>query len=219
MFDKWTGNTTSVANVNSSSTTVTMPAGNVVISATYKSTPPPTCTFTLVQISQHFGSAGGSGQVSVGTQDGCSWVATSNATWVKIVGSASGTGNNSHLSYTVDANTGVFRPGTITIAGLTFTITEDAGSPPPPPVCTVTLSPTSKDFNYPGGTAAFNVTAPVGCSWTAVSSIFWIAVTGNPSGTGNGVVTYLVAGNSGAVRIKTIIVGDATFTITQTGPG
>ncbi len=46
-FDKWTGDTTHVVNVNSSSTTVTMPAADVTVTATYKDQPVATYTLTV----------------------------------------------------------------------------------------------------------------------------------------------------------------------------
>ena len=45
-FDAWTGDTTYVADVNAASTTVTMPAGNVEITATYTDLPAYTLTVT-----------------------------------------------------------------------------------------------------------------------------------------------------------------------------
>ena len=52
------------------------------------------------------------------------WTATSNASWLHT--SASGTGNGL-ARFTFDANTGATRTGTLTIAGLTLTVTQ-AGS-------------------------------------------------------------------------------------------
>lgn len=39
MFDRWTGDTSAVAGINSSTTTVTMPVANVAVTATYKAIP------------------------------------------------------------------------------------------------------------------------------------------------------------------------------------
>jgi len=47
MFDKWTGDTTYVADVNSASTTVTMPAADVSLTATYTDLSPVTYTLTV----------------------------------------------------------------------------------------------------------------------------------------------------------------------------
>src|SRR5438067_13318626 len=85
-----------------------------------------TCSFTLDSIGQRFNANGGTGSVTVTTSPfiGCSWAATSNATWITdvtivypSVDSSSGI-----VNYSVAANSGDARLGTITIAGLTFTV-------------------------------------------------------------------------------------------------
>ena len=53
-----------------------------------------------------------------------SWTATANASWLHTT--SSGTGNGLAI-FTFDANSGATRSGTLTIAGLTLTVTQ-AGS-------------------------------------------------------------------------------------------
>ncbi len=48
IFDRWTGNVSGVTNVNSASTTLTMPSSSVSVSATYKDIPIPTGTLVKV---------------------------------------------------------------------------------------------------------------------------------------------------------------------------
>jgi len=57
VFDQWTGDTSTVANVNNASTTVTMPASNVTITATYRD-----ILYTLTVIS-----GSGDGSYTAGT--------------------------------------------------------------------------------------------------------------------------------------------------------
>jgi hypothetical protein len=86
------------------------------------------CSFTLSPISKSFTYAGGSDRVSVTTGAGCQWTAHSNVSWITITAGASGTGSGA-VSYTVASNpNATSRTGTMTIAGLTFTVTE-AGRP------------------------------------------------------------------------------------------
>jgi len=67
---------------------------------------------------------GGSGSVNVTAATGVAWVATSNASWMTITSGASGTGNGT-VTYTVDPHTSTSsRSGTLTIAGLAFTVTQ-----------------------------------------------------------------------------------------------
>ncbi len=83
------------------------------------------CTYSISPASQSFTSATGSGTVSVTAGAGCSWTAVSNAGWITITGGASGSGGGT-VSYSVAANSGATRSGTMTIAGQTFTVSQAA---------------------------------------------------------------------------------------------
>src|SRR5262249_40207521 len=66
---------------------------------------------------------------NVNTQAGCNWTAVSNAIFITILSGSPGRGNG-QVSYSVAANTGSTpRSGTITVAGLTFTVTQDGATP------------------------------------------------------------------------------------------
>ena len=81
------------------------------------------------------------------------------------------------VNYSVMANTGPARSGTLTIAGNTFTVTQALG-------CTYSISPSSTSVGSGGGGGTVSVTAGAGCTWTAVSNASWITVTGGSSGNG-----------------------------------
>ena len=83
------------------------------------------CTYTIAPTSASVPASGGSGSVSVTTQAGCSWTASSNASWISITAGGSGSGNGS-VSYAVAANSGAARTGTLTVAGQTFTVNQAA---------------------------------------------------------------------------------------------
>ncbi|HEX3251486.1 MAG TPA: PQQ-binding-like beta-propeller repeat protein [Pyrinomonadaceae bacterium] len=85
--------------------------------------------------------------------------------------------------------------------------------------CVTSLAPTSQTFTGAGGNGSFNVTAPGGCNWTAVSGDSFITITSGSSGTGNGTVSFSVGSNNGPPRGASIIVGAQIFTITQDGGG
>src|SRR4029450_5675101 len=74
-----------------------------------------------------------------------------------------------------------FDVGTMTIAGLTFTVNQ-AGAV----ACTFAISPTRATFQVDGGTGSVSVTAPDGCAWTAASNATWITITSGASGNGDG---------------------------------
>src|SRR3989344_2429013 len=134
MFDRWTGDTSSVANVNSPNTTVTMPASNVTITATHKDVPP-TCTYTIPTTTGTIPAAGGNTGISVVTNlSTCPWTPTTATPWITIV-SGTGPGSGTVL-ITVAPNTGAARTGVVTIAGQNVSVPQEAA----PPTCTYTLS-------------------------------------------------------------------------------
>jgi uncharacterized protein (TIGR03437 family) len=92
-------------------------------------TPGPACTFSLSSTGQVFGPAGGTGSVNVASTTGCSWTAVSNApSFITITGGANGSGSGA-VTYNVAANPGAARSGTLTIAGKTYTVTQNSGTP------------------------------------------------------------------------------------------
>jgi hypothetical protein len=84
--------------------------------------------------------------------------------------------------------------------------------------CSYGVAPMLVGFDSSGGGARFDVAAPEGCSWTAVSSVAWIDVTDGGSGTGNGSVSYQVAENPEYdERTGTVVVDGSSITIEQAG--
>src|SRR5439155_1078934 len=144
-----------------------------------------------------------------GTGTSCSWTAVSNVSWITITGGASGTGIGT-VTYSVATNSGsTARTGTLTIAGQTVTITQAANS------CVYNLSTTSVSVPSIATTGSLSVGTGTSCSWTAVSNVPWITITGGASGTGIGTVTYSVAANTGAARPATTTATGQQATITQ----
>jgi YVTN family beta-propeller protein len=85
------------------------------------------CTYALNPTSQNFTARGGTGVTNVVTASGCAWTATSDASWITITAGATGSGNGT-ITFSVAANTGVERSGTITIGGQVFFVSQAAGS-------------------------------------------------------------------------------------------
>lgn len=183
----------------------------------------PECTYTVAPTSQRFGHEGGTGTVTVTTRRSCAWTGTSNVPWIGIASISAET-----VAYVVHVNGGASRSGTLTVANRLVTVTQDAAPvapppppppPPPQPVCTYAVQETPQVFTYQGGNGGFSVSASRSdCPWTAVSNVVWVAVTGGSPGTGNGSVTYLVAGNGGPARTGTISVAGKTVTVKQSAP-
>jgi uncharacterized protein (TIGR03437 family) len=104
------------------------------------------CSYTTSPASQSFDLSAGTGSIAVTTTSTCPWTATSNASWITITAGSSGTGNGT-VNYSVAANTGSARTGTITVAGQTFTVTQ-AGMNPAPNL--LGLNPVSAAAGDPG---------------------------------------------------------------------
>ncbi len=84
-----------------------------------------TCSYSINPTSASQPAAGGTGSVTVTAGVGCAWTAVSNATFITVTSGSSGSGNGT-VNYSVAANSGSSRTGTMTIAGQTFTVTQAA---------------------------------------------------------------------------------------------
>jgi hypothetical protein len=172
------------------------------------------CIYSLQSAAGTVPASGGAGAVGVVAPNVCSWTAATNdPSWLAI--SSAGGGGTSSVSFVALANpTASPRTGTLTIAGLTYTVTQAAAP------CSYTLgvaSPTTVSSDgVTGETFGFSTTAS-GCSPAAVSYVGWITVGTTFSGTA-GVVTYTVSPNPATTtRVGTIQVGDRTFEVRQSG--
>jgi predicted secreted protein len=170
------------------------------------------CTYDIAPMMEHFSSSGGSNSVSVTAPDGCAWTATTTDGWIEITSGDSGSGNGT-VNYTVDPNPNPsLRGGTITIAGLLFTVIQDGT------ICTYGIDPLSEHFPDSGGSDSVSVTAAVGCDWTATTTDSWIHITSGESGSGDGTVNYTVDANSNpSLRSGTITIAGRPFTVIQDG--
>ncbi len=84
------------------------------------------CSYSIAPATQFFTSAAGTGTISVTSGAGCNWSAQSNADWIAITAGSSGSGSGT-VQYAVSANTaGDSRSGTLSIAGQTFTVSQEA---------------------------------------------------------------------------------------------
>jgi hypothetical protein len=152
--------------------------------------------------------------VGVSAPAGCNWSATSNSAWLTVTSGSSGSGNGT-VSFTVAANTGVGRAGTITIAGQDFDVAQVGVS-----TCSsgITLSPQFGHVGIAGGTLDVNVSAPSGCSWTSTSGVPWITITSGSSGSGNGAVSFSVSPSTARLgRVALFIIAEKLFSLGQNG--
>src|SRR5262245_10011351 len=101
------------------------------------------CRFSLDRDNARLSAAGGAERVEVTVVDGCAWTASSNLSWVTVSSGQSGSGRGA-VGLSVRENTSTARIGTVSIAGLSYTVAQDgAGEPNPPnPSPTPTPAPT-----------------------------------------------------------------------------
>jgi hypothetical protein len=85
------------------------------------------CSIVLSTTSVSASASGGSTTITITTNSVCSWVAISNDAFIVLTTPSSGSGSGS-LTFSVAANTGAARTGSVTISGQTVTVTQAAGS-------------------------------------------------------------------------------------------
>ena len=175
----------------------------------------PLCAFSLSQVEVFVPMSGGSASINMSAPTGCSWSANTADAWISIVSAEGGSGNGS-LDLEVRENfTGSARLGSISIAGLTVTVVQDAGLGDD---CSYGIAPTFQSLSASGGAGSLNVFSEERCAWRAVSNASWISVTSAAVGIGNGIVSYSVAPNPGTSgRNGTITIAGRTFSIKQKG--
>ena len=171
----------------------------------------PNCTYSINPVSASAAAVAASYSFNVVAPAGCSWTATTGTSWIAVTG-ASGNGNGK-VSYSVTQNRSLSsRSGAISLAGLTFGVTQAAGT------AAFSLNSSSASFPSAGGTGSVTLsTNPANAAWTASSNASWITITNGASGTGSKTFTYSVASNSGASRTGTLTIAGLTFTVSQAG--
>ena len=96
---------------------------------------------------------------------------------------------------------------------------ESAKSPvEPSTVCAFAVAPASQAFTEAGGSGSVAVATTAGCSWTAASSVDWIAVTAGGTGAGSGTVAYAVLANEAPdARMGALTIQGQRHTVMQSG--
>jgi len=170
------------------------------------------CIFSLSATGQTFAYTGGDGTVGVTATNGCGWGVTNNNPEFITVTGGNGGSSSGTVSYHVSNNsTPNLRIGTLIIAGITYTVTQNA--------CTFSLSATGQSFTATAGSGSVNVTTQGGCSWGVTNNNpEFITVTGGNGGSSSGTVSYQVLANgSSNPRTGKLIIAGITYTVIQDG--
>jgi hypothetical protein len=129
--------------------------------------------------------------------------------WLSLSGPASQMGSGV-LSFSIAANAGPARVGTIDVGSQVLTVTQGAGDG------SLHLYPASQIIPS-GGTTDRSLKVVATGPWSVMSAASWI-VPQVTSGSGNGSIGYTVSPNTAASpRTGTVTVGGATFTVFQDG--
>ena len=131
---------------------------------------------------------GGIGSVNVSTPSECSWSRRQQRGWITITGGSSGAGSGT-VSYSVAANGGAQRSGTISVNGQAFNITQA----PNPASCSYSLNTPGVQISEQAGSGSFTLTTGGGCPWTAASNAGWLTITSPTSGSGPATINYSVS--------------------------
>jgi hypothetical protein len=99
------------------------------------------CTYQLDPGDETIGAGGGTVGFRVATLSGCTWTAASRASWISVTAGSSGSASGT-VQLRVDANSGPFREGSVSLADRAFVVRQAAfaspapappPAPPPPP--------------------------------------------------------------------------------------
>ena len=141
-----TGTTSFIA-----ATASTHPEWKVDIQMNWVYNVPPACTYSTLPASQTFTFLRRLGPTNLTTQATCAWTVVTNApSWLLLTSNSSGSGNTT-VYYTANANTGP-RTGTLTIGGLTFTVSQSGSLAPIPYLPPASLSVPARDAITDGST-------------------------------------------------------------------
>jgi hypothetical protein len=163
---------------------------------------------------------------TITAQPGCTWTASSGASWITVTGGQSGNGTGT-ISFTVSDNWEAPRRGVVQVrwpaetAGQNLQVAQ-AG-------CYYAVSTTAISVAAAGGAGQFDVlqtSDPITCGgatqdrclWTAQSDVPWITVTTSMPQVGDNRVSFTVTPNPGtSARTGRITVRDKIVQITQSG--
>ena len=136
-------------------------------------------TLTLNPTALSFAGLGGAASVAVtASAPTVAWTAQATVPWLSITSNASGTGSGT-VGYAVAPNAlSTSRTGTITIGGVTFTVTQ-AGS-------TGALTFGANYLGFTGEAVSSTLQVISATSWVAASTVSWLRITSPANGVGAG---------------------------------
>jgi len=111
-------------------------------------TPGASCTYTVSPTTLQALAGGGSPTVNIQTAASCPWTVTGLPNWITVSGASSGTGSGI-VTLIITANTGAARTATISVAGASITVAQQAA-----PTSSVSLTAVQNAASYNSGQVA-----------------------------------------------------------------
>jgi Putative binding domain, N-terminal len=167
----------------------------------------PPCTFVVKPTYYNAGRGPDEVRVDVRAPADCAWAASSSVAWATIAEGRSGKGEGS-VRVRVEANDGPARTAILSIAGESFTLSQEGG-------CEATLKPSYYNAGPGPDDIRIQVKTRDGCSWRSSSPVPWARITEGTAETGNGQVRVQVDRNAGAARSATLLIAGERFMLTQ----
>lgn len=165
------------------------------------------CSYSLRESSTIWPSAGGHGAVDILCGQGCPWTATSTVPWITMDAPASASGPYG-IGYTIDANTSTnSRSGSITVAGLTYSIVQNAQAPGGPPADNVLGQATFTSRLNPNPPTASSMFQPTDVAVDPTTGKVFVADTSN-----NRVLRFSSAAAMTNGAAAEAVLGQPTFT-------
>jgi uncharacterized protein (TIGR03437 family) len=81
--------------------------------------------------------------------------------------------------------------------------------------CNFQITPGSFIAGPTASTATARISSPAGCLWTATSDSSFVSISSGNIGSGNGVVNFNIAANSGGWRAGSLTIGGLSFAVVQ----
>jgi hypothetical protein len=169
------------------------------------------CLVGISPAIQAFPVGGGSSSFTVTQPTGCAWTASTTDSFISITSGTSGAGNGA-VTFTVAANEGPARTGTIEVtngvAVRSFQVQQASG-------CPLAVSQSTMNFAASGGIGNVSVMAGGACSWQGSTFANWIQITSQPQ-MGDGALAFNVQPNTTRVpRSATINIGSQVINVNQ----
>ena len=183
---------TAAPNTSEQSRTASVTIADQTLTVTQASAVPTPCTFDVSPLSAAFGFDGGQGTVRVATAAACAWSAAAAESWIAFIGETQRQGPG-EITYAVQRNEETrVRTGSLTVAGRTVAVGQDA-APPVPPVplpCDYSVAPVELVQHWHHTSANINLTTAAGCAWTVSAGADWLTIAPPSEGAGPRVIQF-----------------------------